>query len=89
MKINWHASAWEEYVYWQGQDRKTLKRINRLIDSIVREGVDKGLGSPEKLRGDLSGYFSREINEKDRLIYTLTSGGVVEVVQCKGHYDDK
>ena len=79
--------AWKDYLYWQMQDRKTLKKINELLKDIQRTPFD-GKGEPEGLRGDLSGKWSRRINQKDRLVYEVTDG-MIEVVQCKGHYSDK
>lgn len=81
--------AWEDYLYWQSQDKKTLKRINRLIADIIRNGESTGEGKPEVLKGMLSGFFSRRINEKDRLIYRKISDEVVEIYSCRGHYCDK
>ncbi|MEE8721683.1 MAG: Txe/YoeB family addiction module toxin [Eggerthellaceae bacterium] len=60
----WAPEAWDDYVWWQTQDRKTLKRINALIKDVERNGVDAGIGKPEPLRGDLSGFCSRRIDEK-------------------------
>ena len=87
MKLTFSETGWKDYVYWQAQDRKTLKRINRLLDEIGRSGND-GIGKPEPLKGDLSGFFSRRIDEKNRLVYQ-TKNGIVEVIQCRGHYGDK
>ena len=84
----WSDDAWEEYLFWQMQDKKTLKRINTLLKDIDRNGPIYGLGEPEILKGDLQGFFSRRINEKDRLVYTVEDGRVV-IIQCRGHYDDK
>jgi toxin YoeB len=87
MKKVWHDNAWEEYIYWQVQDKKTLKRINSLVQDIERNGASDGIGKPEPLKGDLSGYFSRRIDDANRLIYTVKDG-VLEIVACKGHYSD-
>jgi len=78
-------AAWEQYSYWQGQDRKTLKRINILIDAATRDPFD-GLGKPEPLVGSLSGYWSRRIDEANRLVYRATDNEIV-VVSCRYHYD--
>ena len=67
--------------------KKTLKKIQKLLDDICRNG-HKGVGHPEPLKENLSGYWSREIDKKNRLVY-LIDGDVVLVTQCKGHYDDK
>ncbi len=80
--------AWNEYMYWHAQDKKTLKKINRLISDIMRSGALCGEGKPELLKGPLSGYYSRRINEKDRLIYKVLGEDVVEIYSCKGHYED-
>ena len=79
--------AFSEYLSWQGEDRKTLKRINQLLKSIQREPFS-GEGKPEPLKNDFSGLWSRRINEKDRLVYSV-SNDVITVYQCKGHYCDK
>ena len=70
----WSDDAWEDYLYWQTQDKKTLKRINQLIQDIERNGCMKGIGKPEPLSGDLQGEYSRRINEKDRLVYHMEDG---------------
>lgn len=78
--------AWEEYCYWQNQDRKTLKRINQLLIDIKRNefaGIDK----PEPLKNDLSGFWSRRIDEANRIVYRIVNEQI-EIVQCKGHYND-
>jgi toxin YoeB len=87
MKIYFTETGWNDYVYWETQDKKTLKRINNLIEDITRNGND-GIGKPEPLRNDLSGWWSRRIDEKNRLVYRLISDEAVEILQCKGHYDD-
>ena len=84
----WSDDAWADYLYWQTQDKKTLKRINLLIKDIERNGVLSGIGEPEALKGNLQGEFSRRINEKDRLVYHLEDGRIY-VVSCCGHYEDK
>lgn len=73
-------------MYWQGQDKKVLKRINQLLQDIERNRY-VGIGKPEALKGDLSGFWSRRIDEVNRLVYRV-SGEFIEVIQCKGHYDD-
>ena len=67
----WSDEAWEDYLYWQAQDRKTIKRINLLLKDIERNGCFEGIGNPEPLSGNLQGAFSRRINEKDRLVYRI------------------
>lgn len=78
--------AWEEYLYWQTQDKKTLKRINQLLKDIDRNGFG-GLAKTEPLKGDLSGYWSKRIDDANRLVFRL-SDNLVEIIQCKGHYND-
>lgn len=82
----WHDAAWAEYLYWQNQDKKTLKRINQLIKDIERNPFT-GIGKPEPLKGNLSGFWSRRINDHHRLIYTIQGENCV-IAQCKGRYDD-
>ena len=86
MKKIWFDEAWEDYIYWQTQDKKTLKRINMLLKDIERGNFD-GIGKPEPLRSDMSGFWSRRIDEVNRLVYRVR-GDVMEVVSCKGHYED-
>ena len=83
----WDDLAWEDYVYWQTQDKKTLKKINALLKDIDRNGYT-GIGKPEPLVGDWSGYWSRRIDEKNRLIYKIVEG-TVRIAQCRTHYGDK
>ncbi len=77
--------AWSDYLYWQGQDKKTLKRINNLINEAARTPFE-GTGKPEPLRGDLSGYWSRRIDEANRLVYQATDSDL-EIVSCRHHYE--
>lgn len=86
MRKIWFDEAWDDYLYWQTQDRKTLKRINMLLKDIVRENFG-GIGKPEPLKGDLSGFWSRRIDDVNRLVYRI-SGNVIEIVSCKGHYEN-
>jgi toxin YoeB len=86
MKKIWHETAWEDYLYWLEQDRKTLRKINHLIRDIERHPFE-GLGKPEPLSGKYSGMWSRRIDEKNRVIY-FVQDGMLEIVQCKGHYND-
>ena len=83
----WSDCAWEEYLYWQSQDRKTLKRINALIKDIDRNGYD-GIGKPEPLKNNLSGWWSRRIDECNRIVYRIKDERI-EIVQCGSHYKDK
>ena len=86
MKKIWFDEAWEDYIYWQMQDKKTLKCINMLLKDIER-GIFDGIGKPEPLKGDMSGFWSRRIDDVNRLVYRI-SGDVMEIVSCKGHYED-
>ena len=86
MKKIWFDEAWEDYTYWQIKDRKMLKRINMLLKDIERGNFD-GIGKPEPLKGDLSGFWSRRIDDVNRLVYRIRDG-VMEIVSCKGHYED-
>ncbi|MBO5590236.1 MAG: Txe/YoeB family addiction module toxin [Acidaminococcaceae bacterium] len=85
----WSDEAWDDYLYWQAQDKKILRRINTLIKDIERNGPLTGIGDPEALKGDFQGYFSRRINAKDRLVYKIENGSRLFIAQCRGHYDDK
>lgn len=87
MRKIWDESAWSDYLYWQTQDKRTLKKINALIQDIERNGY-AGIGKPEPLRGDWSGFYSRRIDECNRLIYRITDN-ILEIASCKDHYDDK
>ena len=78
--------AWNDYVYWQTQDRKTLKRINLLIKDISRSPFD-GLGKPEPLKGTLTGFWSRRIDEENRLVYVVEEK-VIILISCRGHYEN-
>lgn len=86
MKKIWFDEAWEDYTYWQTQDKRTLKHINMLLKDIERGNFD-GIGKPEPLKGDLSGFWSRRIDDVNRLVYRIR-GDVMEIVSCKGHYED-
>jgi len=86
MRIIWFEEAWDDYVYWQTQDKKTLKRINQLLEDIRRHHPG-GIGKPEPLRGEFSGFWSRRVDAVNRLVYRVKDG-VVEVLSCKGHYGD-
>ena len=86
MKKVWFDEAWEDYMYWQMQDKKTLKRINSLIKDIERNGY-QGMGKSEPLKGDLQGYWSKRIDNVNRLVFRIHEG-ILEIISCKGHYDD-
>jgi len=77
-------TAWQEYLYWQNQNRQILKRINELIKDIERNG-NTGIGKPEPLKHELSGYWSRRINNEHRLIYSI-EGNNINIISCLGHY---
>ncbi len=85
MRISWEDRAWDDYLYWQKQDKKTLKRINALIKDIQRNPFD-GIGKPEPLKGDLSGLWSRRIDEANRIVYFEQDGNVY-IISCQKHYD--
>ena len=83
----WQDEAWEDYIYWQAQDKKTLKRINQLLQDINRNGYE-GIGKPEPLKGKFSGWWSRRIDDTNRLVYRINNGQI-EIAQCRSHYGDK
>lgn len=80
------SNGWEDYIYWQTEDKKTLKKINTLLKDIDRNGSE-GIGKPEPLIGNLSGFWSRRINEKDRLIYKIDEYNIY-ILSCRYHYSD-
>ena len=86
MKILWEERAWEEYLEWQLRDKKTLKRINALIKEIQRDCYE-GIGKPEPLKNNLNGWWSRRIDEVNRIVYREKEGAVI-IASCMGHYDD-
>ena len=83
----WTDNAWEDYLYWRTQDKKTLKRINMLIKDIERNGNMQGIGKPEPLQYDLQGYFSRRIDNKNRLVYVVDEDGL-NIISCRYHYEE-
>ena len=85
-RLQWDYDAWQDYVYWQMQDKKTLKRINMLIKDIGRNPFD-GIGKPEPLKGELSGFWSRRIDDEHRLVYVAEEDAIL-IIACKGHYND-
>ena len=85
-KILFAEEGWGDYVYWQNQDRKTLKKINKLLQSIARDGVLSGEGKPEKLKHK-DGEYSRRIDSENRLVYEF-SNDQITVKSCRGHYED-
>ena len=84
-RLSWTLAAWEDYQYWQGRDRKTLKRINKLIQSCLREPFD-GIGKPEPLKESLSGFWSRRIDDTNRLVYRVEGQDLI-VIACRYHYE--
>lgn len=78
--------AWSDYLYWQSEDKKTLKRINQLLKDIQRSSF-VGIGKPESLKY-LPGYWSRRIDEKNRLVYSVSADNDILIISCKGHYED-
>ena len=87
MEKSWTDKAWSDYLYWQSQDKKTLRRINELLKDIDRNG-NVGIGKPEPLREDLSGWWSRHIDEANRLIYRIENNKII-ISHCRTHYGDK
>lgn len=85
MRKIWSDEAWDDYLYWQAQDKKTLKRINALIKDTERSPF-AGIGKPEPLKGDLSGAWSRRIDETNRLVYRIVEDAL-EILQCRSHYE--
>ena len=77
--------AWEDFSYWQTQDKKTLRRIFLILQDISRNAYE-GIGKPEPLRGDLSGWWSRRIDDTNRIVYRINDEGSIEIAQCRGHY---
>lgn len=81
----WTHKVWQDYLYWQTQDKKTLKKINELVKDIERNGVLKGIGKPEVLKNESA--YSRRIDEKNRLVYRIVDG-FIWIIACKGHYEE-
>ena len=87
MIVGFAEVAWEDYIYWQSVNKKTLNRINLLIKDIVRNPNDKnGLGKPEMLKGEFSGYYSRRIDDEHRLVYKIVNDYIF-IIQCRYHYN--
>ena len=87
MKKLWTDRGWGDYLCWQEKDKRTLKKVNTLIKDIERNPFE-GLGKPEPLKHDLSGWWSRQIDEANRIVYRIKDKNL-EITQCKGHYSDK
>ena len=86
MRLLWEDRAWREYLYWQTQDKKTLKKINALLADIQRNGAMQGLGKPEPLK--YRPGYSRRIDEKNRLVYEIDKLQNIVILSCRGHYED-
>ncbi|HEU4610280.1 MAG TPA: Txe/YoeB family addiction module toxin [Chitinophagaceae bacterium] len=85
MELVWQSNAWQDYLYWQEQDKKILHRINDLITDTLRSPY-KGIGKPEPLKGELSGFWSRRINSEHRLVYIIKEQRL-HIIQCRFHYN--
>lgn len=86
MKLSWTDRAWDDYLYWQTQDRKTLRRINALIIDIKRDPEGAGIGKPELLRNNLAGLRARRIDDEHRLVYALAPDELT-IIACRYHYE--
>ncbi len=82
--LSWTDESWNDYLYWQTQDKKTLKRINRLINDVKRSPF-KGIGKPEPLKENLSGFWSRRIDDTNRLVYAVDDKAIT-IISCRYHY---
>ena len=85
MKKIWSDTSWDDYLYWQKQNKKLLKKINDLIKDIERKPFE-GLGKPEPLKNNLSGWWSRRIDDTHRIVYRIENGNL-EIAQCRDHYN--
>lgn len=89
MRLIWSQKAWDSYLYWQRTDRKTLNKINELIRDCMRTPLS-GIGKPEPLKGELTGFWSRRITREHRLVYRITEkagGQAIEIASCRYHYE--
>lgn len=84
MRILWEEKAWNDYVAWQQEDKKTLKKLNTIIKDILRSPYE-GLGKPEPLKENLSGWWSRRIDDFNRIVYRQEGDSIV-IASCKNHY---
>jgi len=82
--LSWTDEAWKDYLYWQGQDKKTLRRINKLITDVQRSPFE-GIGKPEALKENLSGFWSRRIDDTHRLVYAFEDSAIT-IISCRYHY---
>lgn len=87
MNKDWTDNAWEDYLYWQKEDKKKLSKINKILEDIDRNRYT-GVGKPERLKGNLSGYWSRRIDSKNRIVYKIEKERII-IIQCGSHYKDK
>ena len=87
MEKLWTEKAWNDYLYWQTQDKKTLNRVNLLLKDIERNKYE-GIGKPEPLKGDLEGWWSRRIDDTNRLVYRIADG-ILTIAHCRTHYGDR
>jgi len=83
-KLAWTGEAWQDYIYWQAQNKKTLRRINKLINDTMRQPFE-GIGKPEPLRENLSGFWSRRIDDTNRLVYAADDD-YLTIISCRYHY---
>jgi toxin YoeB len=83
-QLAWTNEAWSDYVYWQSQDKKTLKRINKLVNDTKRSPFE-GIGKPEPLKENLAGFWSRRIDETNRLVYVVSDSHLT-IISCRYHY---
>ena len=87
MRKTWTEQAWDDYLYWQTQDKKTLRKVNQLIQDIEGNGFATGIGKPEPLKADLQGCWSRHIDSANRLVYMQSPDGSLCIIACRGHYE--
>lgn len=85
MNLSFHPQAWDDYQYWQQTDKQILRKLNQLIRDMQRDPVD-GIGKPEQLKQNLSGYWSRRITEEHLIVYRVEDDHLI-IAQCRGHYD--
>ncbi len=85
--LSFMSEAWQDYLYWQTQDKRTLKRINQLLQDIIRNGYD-GIGKPEPLKHDFQGFWSRRIDDSNRIVYRIEDEQII-ISQCGSYYRDK
>ena len=86
-RLTWDADAWDDYVYWQIMDKAVLKSINKLLKDMMRDPFS-GIGKPEPLVGNLSGFWSRRIDGKNRIVYAVSDDALI-IIECRNHYGEK